>query len=205
MKAIFPGDNAKQDILINVLIIFAVILILFPMKEVSMGGKIKWVALHVALTQAALTLLAVNSVVAFLSFFKFQKKLTRYVQANMVFSVVLWGITYATMLWVTRITWGGFDWEEPRMLASTQLLFILLPYLALNLLINFDWLMRYTTVAMGIFAQFLIRFAPVVNHPADPVGKAENIVLSMQFGGLVLLLIFLVMYDSMLLTTKNKN
>ena len=199
MKITFPGQAKTQDIIVNALVIFAIVLILLPLKEVTLGHKLKWIAIHVALTQAVLFLLAFNSFAALLSFFKFKNYLLNYLKVSVPLAVAGWTVNYLLMLWVTRITWGGFDWQEPRMELSTQLLFLLLPYLGLNLLIGYTWLLKYTTLMLGIFAQFLIRFAPVINHPADPVGTSDDASLGVFFVSLIFLFIVLIFYDSWLL------
>jgi|GEM_PF-3584921 len=177
--------------------IFAVIVggILRPMVDRSMGTLLRWIAVHAALTQTALFLLALLSLTALCSWFFMKARLLSLLKLSMVYTTLIYSLNYLLMLYVTRISWGGIDWQEPRMLVSTQLLFILLPWLGLNLLINYSWLIRYSSLALGFFAQFLIRSAPVVNHPLDPVRAGGEAYLAVGFPALALLFTVLAVYD----------
>lgn len=199
MKQIQAGSELKIDAGVNILLLIFILIAVFPLRDAVMGDRLRWIALHAGMTQGVLFLLGINALAAILSFFPRFRYFSAAVRTTMVSSTFFWLVNYLFMLWVTRITWGGFDWQEPRMETSTQLLFILLPYCALNLLINYDWLMKYTTAAMGIFSQFLIRTAGVVNHPEDPVGMAGDAELSIRFASLSVLFSLFFVYNSLML------
>ncbi len=171
-------------------LLFAVLLflLLWPLKEASLGHLIKLVFVHASLIQISLALLFINSLISIAAFFWKKEKLTALVKILMHFSVWGWALAYLGSVWVTQAAWGAIDWDEPRFLASTQLLFLLLPYWGLNLIINFDWLLKFTSFGMGIFAQFLIRLAPVRIHPENPLGQSESWLMQWGFASVFFLL-----------------
>jgi hypothetical protein len=179
--------NQKQ-ILPHLLFFALLIIILWPLKEASLGHLIKLVFVHASLIQISLALLLINSFISAAAFFWQKEKLTILVKILLHFSVWSWAIAYLGSVWVTKAAWGAIDWDEPRFLASTQLLFLLLPYWGLNLIINYDWLLKFTSIGMGLFAQFLIRLAPVRLHPENPVGQSESWLIQTGFFSLLFLL-----------------
>ena len=189
-------------LLLHVLSAAAMLVLLRPMVDRSMGPLLRWIAVHAAMTQAALFLLGLLSLTALLSWYVMKARLYALLKTMMTAVTLLWILNYGLMLYVTLISWGGFDWQEPRMLVSTQLLFILLPWFGLNILIDFPWLIRYTSFALGIFSQFLIRSAPVVNHPLDPVAAGGEASLAFGFSALTVLFTVLAVYDLFLVDRK---
>ncbi len=199
MKRAGTTHELSRRAAINILMLLLFAVLLIPLNEVTLGHKLKLIAIHAGLNQTALFVLGLNSLLVLISWIFPREMYARLIKFGMAYAVFLWILNYSVMLLVTRLTWGGFDWNEPRMAASTELLFILLPYIGLNLIIGYDWLIRFTTLMMGIFSQFLIRFAPVVTHPADPVGAAADPRLRFHFIALSFLILVFFLYNGWIL------
>lgn len=180
--------NKRHFFSVNIIFLILLTIILMPLKEKSLGHLIKLVMVHASLIQISLAILLINAIIAIVAFFYKTDILTRVVKIMMTYSVATWLLGFLGSVWVTKAAWGGIDWQEPRFMVSTQLLFILLPFWGLNLLINYDWLTRFTTAGIGIFAQFLIRLAPIKIHPENPIGMSDGYLFKFGFSAVLLVL-----------------
>ena len=178
----------QKNIKIHLRFAILLFLILWPLKERSLGHLIKLVFVHASLIQISLALLLTNSFISIAAFFWKKESLTALTKILMHFSVLSWLAAYLGSVWVTKAAWGAIDWQEPRFLMSTQLLFLLLPYWGLNLIINYNWLLKFTSWGIGIFAQFMIRLAPVRIHPENPLGESESALMQWGFAAVLFLL-----------------
>jgi hypothetical protein len=160
--------------------------------ERTLGGTVRWVYAHAAVTQVALLLFLATAVVAGL-FLAGYRPLYRWTVLMGGAALGLWLVGFLLSLPPARLTWGVWvDWAEPRTQLTLRVLGVGLALMALTFWAGSP---RLTAVAQLIFALTVLglnRQTALVRHPLNPIGQATGTGIALGYGLIVLLTVLLV-------------
>jgi len=161
-------------------LIFLFVLYIAP-EEKTMGAGIKSVYAHVALIWTGmLGMLIAGALGIALAIFNRQKIYAWMMTIGWVTLGVLILSAIVSMI-AQIINWNGIFWDEPRSVAQFQTLAVFIIALIVN-----QWLpwLRIRGAVMAVTVVvilFVIRMAPLVLHPENPIGTSNSLGIQFTF------------------------
>jgi len=160
--------------------------------ERTLGGTVRWVYAHAAVTQVALLVFLATAVGAGL-FLAGCRRLYRWTVIMGGTALGLWLLGFLLSLPPARLTWGVWvDWAEPRTQLTLRVLGV---GLVLTALTSWAGSPRLTAIAHLLFALTVLilnRQTALVRHPLNPIGQATGTGIALGYGLIVLLTVLLV-------------
>ncbi|MCS7040175.1 MAG: hypothetical protein RMN24_04220 [Anaerolineae bacterium] len=190
--------------LLPLLVLAWLVALLTAPPERTLGGVVRWVYAHAALTQAALLLFLVTAVVAGL-FLAGYRRLYPWVSVMGGAALVLWLLGFLLSLPPARLTWGVWvDWAEPRTQLTLRVLGVGLVVTALTHWVRSPRLTAVTQLLFSLTVLFLNRQAALVRHPLNPIGQAAGTGIPLSYGLIVLLTVLLVGFGLALWSLRHR-
>jgi hypothetical protein len=190
MKKIFSINNILVTIIVLCLILFIILIMLPPEK--NLGHVIKVVFIHAALIRCGLLILAAAGLLAAYDLIKHTQPTHLLCLATQYAALGLWIVYLVSSVIVTYLAWGiPVAWNEPR----TQVSFIVLFVLFGGFLISKQLKQRIVTDVMNIFLALFswiaVNTAINIRHPFDPIGQSELLLYKVSYS-LILLIVILI-------------
>jgi len=158
--------------------------------DATLGGDIRAVFFHGAVTWTAIIMAACGGVVGLGTLVLHWDVPTR-VWRLLTLATVLWVLSLTLSFPVMRMTWGGVLWNEPKLLMSAEVVSTFLVAWAVSFLVGKS---RVTAAAVAVAAAVMVALlvaTPGAFHPDNPIFRSGNARFIGSFllvaGGLVLL------------------
>lgn len=159
--------------------------------ERTLGGAVRWVYAHAAVTQAALLLFLLTAVAAGL-FLAGYRRLYPWVGVMGGAALALWLLGFLLSLPPAWLTWGVWvDWAEPRTQLTLRVLGVGLALMGLTYWVRSPRLTAVAQLLFGLTVLFLNRQTALVRHPLNPIGQAAGTGIPLSYGLIVLLTVLL--------------
>lgn len=164
-------------------------LVMVP-PDATLGGDIRAVFFHGAVTWTAIIMAACGGVVGLGTLVLHWDVPTR-VWRLLTLATVFWVLSLTLSFPVMRMTWGGVLWNEPKLLMSAEVVSTFLVAWAVSLLVGKP---RVTAAAVAVAAAVMVALlvaTPGAFHPDNPIFRSGHARFIGSFllvaGGLVLL------------------
>lgn len=170
-------------------VVAALGLVIVP-PDATLGGDIRAVFFHGAVTWTAIAMAACGGV-AGLGTLAFRWDVPTRVWRLLTLATVSWVLSLTLSFPVMRMTWGGVLWNEPKLLMSAEVVSTFLVAWALALLAGKPWVTAAAVAVAAAAMVALLVVTPGAFHPDNPIFRSGNARFIGSFllvaGGLVLL------------------
>lgn len=158
--------------------------VLLAPEEVTLGGGIRIVYVHVALIWAGMAGLLLAGGLGGLALWRSRPRVYRWMTVVAWVGLLLFGAGVGTSLIAEIVNWGGIAWNEPRTAANLNLLAG-----ATIAQVIASWIDRPRPAALlNIAVAAAVVWTTVTTelqlHPADPVGGSGSAAIQLTFYGL---------------------
>lgn len=178
--------SPKLLILLICSMLFIVVLYISP-EEKTMGPGIKSVYAHVALIWTGLLGMAIAALLGIALVIWGRPALNAWMQTIGWVTLGVLVLSAVVSMIAQIINWNGIFWDEPRSVAQFQTLAAFIIALVVN-----QWLpwarVRGAVMAVAVAViLFVIRVAPLVLHPENPIGTSNSSAIQITFAVLFIL------------------
>ncbi len=188
MKALLRPDFVPRTILILCGVV--ILLTLLIPREATLGGIIRIVLLHGALSRAGLYLFGVAGLLGLALLLRPDERLASWTLASQQTALVVWFLAALTSVIATYLSWGVIiAWGEPRTQSTAAILGLGLLMLAVVLWVKDHRFTGVTNVVLGVFAWLMVTRASSIQHPEQPIGSSPSLQFRVVFVGLVITLL----------------
>lgn len=163
---------------LSLLALAAVIVVLISLipPEKTLGAIIRPVFLHGALVQVGLVAFAAAGILGLVYFLQKSPTILRWCQVTQETAVGVWVIYALSSMVTTRLAWGEWiAWDEPRVRASTHVLWFSIACLVLVKWMNHPTFTAFANIVIAGAVWFLIKGAGLLRHPFDPIGGSNSL------------------------------
>lgn len=188
LKALLRPDFVPRTILI---LCGAVLLLTLLMpQEATLGGIIRIVLLHGALSRAGLYLFAAAGLLGLVLLLRPNERLSSWTLASQQTALTVWFLAALTSVIATYLSWGVFiAWGEPRTQSTAAILGLGLLMLAVVLWVQEHRFTGLTNIVLGAFAWLMVTRASSIQHPEQPIGSSPSLQFRVIFLALVITLL----------------
>ncbi len=152
----------------------ALILILMP-GEKTLGGVIKIVYLHGALSRAGMVGFWAAGVAGLIYLLRPRPPVARWTHALLLSGWSYWAAHFIISMPATRLTWGPWiAWGEPRVTMTLQVLVAGLVVIVVTRLLKDDRFTAAAALLLAVAVAFLLGRTGVLRHPLDPIGSSPS-------------------------------
>ncbi len=170
--------------------------------ERTLGGTVRWVYAHAAVTQVAVLVFLVTAVGAGLVLAG-RRRLYGWTVTLGRTALGLWLLGFLLSFPPARLTWGVWvDWAEPRTRLTLQVLGVGLALMALTSWVRSPRLTAATHLLFALTVVALNRQVALVRHPLNPIGQATGTGIPLGYGLIVLLTLLLVGFGLALVSSS---
>ena len=154
------------------IVLTALILILMP-GEKTLGGVIKIVYLHGALSRAGMVGFWAAGIAGVVYLLRPRPPVARWTDALLLSGWGFWVAHFMISMPATRLTWGSWiAWGEPRVTMTLQVLVAGLVVIVITRLLKDDRFTAAAAVLLAVAIAFLLGRTGVLRHPLDPIGSS---------------------------------
>lgn len=176
--------------------ILAVSILLLMPAEKTIGGVIRIVYLHGALSRAGMIGFLAAGAAGGAYLIWARPAMARWSRALAISGWLFWTAHFVVSMPATRMTWGPWiAWGEPRVTMSLQIIAAGLAVLVVSWLVDHTAFTAAANLLMGGAVLVLAERTGVLRHPLDPIGSSPSAQLR-----LVYLLLLIPVVSAMLLT-----
>ncbi len=160
-------------------------------EDRTLGVQTKLVYFHGALILASLLLYAAAAVAALVYLVGRENRAFGAATGAWLAAVAANAVSLPTGLHAAQVIWGGFLWNEPRVMANAVTLLLSLVVLGVSLVsTNRRGVALLYAVAAGVFLA-MIRQAGRIMHPVNPIGRSDSWPIKLSFLALLVLVLAL--------------
>ncbi len=179
------------------LILLAVILALIAPEEKTLGGNIRLIYLHAAITWVGLIMFVASGLLGLLYFIGFLAPGKSAIQ-SIKDTLVTWssaGQSTATIFWVGHLTlgaigayviWGGTWWHEPRLRVATLILLMAVVTVLVRSMVENKSLWAALNFGLPALAFLLLLKTGKIFHPNNAFAASDSFAIKF-FAGLITL------------------
>jgi hypothetical protein len=181
--------RVRSGVVVGALLLSVALLLWLAPEDRTLGVHTKLVFFHAALILASLLLYGLAALAALAFLVGRREPLFRVARGLWLAAVVTNAISLPTGLYAAHVIWGGFLWNEPRVLANAAMLLLSLVVVGVTLLSTnrrgVSLLYAVAAVAFG----GMIGEAGRVMHPVNPIGRSDSWAIKLSFVALLLLVL----------------
>lgn len=141
--------------------------------DVTLGGDIRAVFFHGAVTWTGIVMAAAGGVVG-LGALLLKWDVSIRVWRLLSLATLFWVLSLSLSFPVMRMTWGGVLWNEPKLLMSAELVSTFLVAWAVALLAGKPWVTAVAAAVAGAVMVLLLNITPGAFHPDNPVFRSGD-------------------------------
>jgi hypothetical protein len=171
-------------------VVLAVLGLAMVPPDATLGGDIRAVFFHGAVTWTGIIMAVCGGVVG-LGALVLGWDVSPRVWRLLTLATIFWVLSLSLSFPVMRMTWGGVLWNEPKLLMSAEVVSTFLVAWAAALLIGKPWVTAAAAVVAAAVMAALLVTTPGAFHPDNPIFRSGNARFIGSFllvaGGLVLL------------------
>jgi hypothetical protein len=151
------------------------LLVWFSPAEQTLGDVVKLIYLHGALARTGLVAFAAAGLFGLAALAMNRLPLAAWCDAVGKTALVTW-VVYALFSMIsTYMTWGVLvAWNEPRVVASIQVLAAALLVAGVNYFVDLPRFTSLSNLLLGGLAWWLTQRAAVIRHPLNPIGESDS-------------------------------
>lgn len=154
-------------------VVLAVVGVAFAPPDATLGGDIRAVFFHGAVTWTGIVLAAVGGVMG-LGTLLLKWDAPIRVWRLLSLATLFWVLSLSLSFPVMRMTWGGVLWNEPKLLMSAELVSTFLVAWAVALLAGKPWVTAVAAAVAGAVMVVLLNVTPGAFHPDNPVFRSGD-------------------------------
>jgi len=174
-------------LVLGIIIVVAALLLWIAPAERVLGQGIKAVYVHVALMWVGMLGLAVATILGVVVAISERARLSRWMQIIGWTSLIFFTGGVVMSVVAAQVNWGAMSWGEPRTAAALQSTAVAVILMSLAYLINAYRIKGLLHVMMGLYMAVTIGRAPLVMHPANPIGESNSSLIQFTFLGMFVL------------------
>ncbi len=150
----------------------ALALVLIP-PDATLGGNIRAVFFHGAVTWTGIILAAISGLVGIGSLVS--RRDTRLVWRLYSLATLCWVLSLSMSFPVMRMTWGGVLWNEPKLLMTAEVVSVFLLGWAIALFSGRTRVAVIVAVVAFVIMAVLLAVTPAAFHPDNPIFRSGNL------------------------------
>ncbi len=181
MSPIRPQLWKRPWLVLGIIIVATTLLLWAAPEERVLGQGIKAVYVHVALMWAGMVGLAVATILGVGVAITERVGLSRRMQIIGWVSLIFFAGGVGMSVVAAKVNWGAMAWDEPRTAAALQIIAVAVILLSLAYLISARRIKGLLNVILGVYMAIAIGRAPLVMHPANPIGEATSSAIQFTF------------------------
>jgi hypothetical protein len=168
-------SQRRNAIVFAALALIIALLVWFSPAEQTLGDVVKLIYLHGALARTGLAAFGAAGLLGLAALIAPRPALEAWSDAAAKAALGVWIIYALSSMISTYMAWGVLiAWNEPRVVASVQVLAAALLLAWANYFVDHPRFTAVTNLLMGVLAWWLTQRAAVIRHPLNPIGQSDS-------------------------------
>jgi hypothetical protein len=169
------------------LVAIIALLVWISPAEQTLGDVVKLIYLHGALARTGLVTFGAAGLLGLVALVVPRLALAAWSDAAGKAALAVWIVYSLSSMISTYMAWGVLiAWNEPRVVASTQVLTAALLIAAVNHFVDHPRFTATTNLILGGLAWWLTQRAAVIRHPLNPIGESDSAAIKGFYAALLL-------------------
>jgi hypothetical protein len=182
-----PSQQRRQIAILATLLVVIGLLVCLAPAEQTLGNVAKLIYLHGALARTGLVAFGVAGLLGLAALAAPRPSLAAWCDAAGKAALAVWIVYSLSSMISTYLAWGVLiAWNEPRVVASGQVLAGALLVFGVNRFVGQPRFTAATNLLLGALAWWLTQRAAVIRHPFNPIGTSDSAAIKGFYAALLL-------------------